>query len=162
MTMKTRIFVAMVVLVGVGASSPGHSLKASERAPLAVIVAKSSELSELSSAQLTRMFMGDFVDSGVRRLIPLNRATATEEREQFDRVVLGKSPDEMARYWIDRKIRGQSGAPKAVEPVDIYERVIAKLDGAIGYVRVSDIRGDVKVLRIDGKTPTERGYPIRY
>jgi hypothetical protein len=162
MTMKTRIFAAMVVLLGVGASSPGQSLKASERVPLAVIVAKSSELSELSSAQLTRMFMGDFVDSGVRRLIPLNRATATEEREQFDRVVLGKSPDEMARYWIDRKIRGQSGAPKAVEPVDIYERVIAKLDGAIGYVRVSDIRGDVKVLRIDGKTPTDRGYPIRY
>ena len=89
-------------------------------------------------------------------------ATATDEREQFDRVVLGKSPDEMARYWIDRRIRGQSGAPKAVEPVDVYERVIAKLDGAIGYVHVNDIRGDVKVLRIDGKAPTDRGYPIRY
>jgi len=161
MTMKNRIFAAMVVLVGVGASAPGHSLKAGERVPLAVIVAKSSELSELSSAQLTRMFMGEFVDNGVRRLIPLNRATATEEREEFDRAVLGKSPDEMARYWIDRKIRGQSGAPKAVEPVDVYERVIAKLDGAIGYVRVGDIRGDVKVLRIDGKAPTDRGYPLR-
>ena len=160
--MKNRIFAAMVVLVGVGASAPGHSLKAGERVPLAVIVAKSSELSELSSAQLTRMFMGEFVDNGVRRLIPLNRATATEEREEFDRAVLGKPPDEMARYWIDRKIRGQSGAPKAVEPVDVYERVIAKLDGAIGYVRVGDIRGDVKVLRIDGKAPTDRGYPIRY
>jgi hypothetical protein len=161
MTMKTKILTAMVVLVGVGASSPGHTLKAGERVPLAVIVAKSSELSDLSSAQLTRMFMGEFVDSGIRRLIPLNRATATEEREEFDHVVLGKSPDEMARYWIDRKIRGQSGAPKAVEPVDVYERVIAKLDGAIGYVRANDIRGDVKVLRIDGKVPTDRGYPLR-
>jgi len=158
--MKNRIFAAMVVLVGVGASAPGHSLKAGERVPLAVIVAKSSELSELSSAQLTRMFMGEFVDNGVRRLIPLNRATATEEREEFDRAVLGKSPDEMARYWIDRKIRGQSSAPKAVEPVDVYERVIAKLDGAIGYVRTDEIRGDVKVLRIDGKAPADRGYPI--
>ena len=159
--MKTKILTAMVVLVGVGASSPGHTLKASERVPLAVIVAKSSDLSELSSAQLTRMFMGELVDNGIRRLIPLNRATATEEREEFDHMVLGKSPDEMARYWIDRKIRGQSGAPKAVEPVDVYERVIAKLDGAIGYVRVSDIRGEVKVLRIDGKAPTDRGYPLR-
>ena len=67
----------------------------------------------------------------------------------------------MARYWIDRKIRGQSGAPKAVEPVDVYARVVAKLDGAIGYVKVSDLRGDVKVLRIDGKVPTDYGYPIR-
>jgi hypothetical protein len=162
MTMNKRLFAGMVVLVAVVASTTGHALKAGERIPLAVIVAKNSGLSELSSAQLTRMYMGDLVDSGGRRLIPLNRATATEEREQFDRVILGKSPDEMARYWIDRKIRGQSGAPKAVEPVDVYERVIAKLDGAIGYVRVSDVRGDVKVLRIDGKSPTESGYPVRF
>jgi ABC-type phosphate transport system substrate-binding protein len=140
----------------------GPSLHAGERTPLAVIVSKSSPLSELSSAQLTRMYMGDLVDSGGRRLIPLNRSTSSGEREEFDRVVLGKSPDEMARYWIDRKIRGQSGAPKAVEPVDVYQRVIAKLDGAVGYVRVDEVRGDVKVVRIDGKAPTDRGYPIRY
>lgn len=160
--MNKRMFAGMVVLVAMVASTTGHGLKAGERIPLAVIVAKNSSLSELSSAQLTRMYMGDLVDSGGRRLIPLNRATATEEREQFDRVILGKSPDEMARYWIDRKIRGQSGAPKAVEPVDVYERVVAKLDGAIGYVRVGDVRGDVKVLRIDGKSPTEAGYPVRF
>ncbi len=158
--MKTKILTAMVLLIGVGASAPGHSLKAGERVPLAVIVAKSSELTELSSAQLTRMYMGELVDNGAHRLIPLNRATASEERAEFDRMVLGKSPDEMARYWIDRKIRGQSGAPKAVEPVDVYERVIAKLDGAVGYVRVDEIKGEVKVLRIDGKAPTDRGYPL--
>ena len=162
--MKTRGVVGLflVVLVTAVMSSTGPSLRAGERVPLAMIVSKTSALNELSSAQITRMYMGDLVDSGGRRIIPLNRATTTEEREQFDRVVLGKSPDEMARYWIDRKIRGQSGAPKAVEPVDVYARVVAKLDGAIGYVRVSDVRGDVKVLRIDGKAPTDHGYPIRF
>ena len=159
--MKTRILSSMVVLAAVMTTSMGQSLHAGERAPLAVIVSRSNPLNELSSAQLSRMYMGDMVDSGGGRLIPLNRATATEERAQFDRLVLGKSPDEMARYWIDRKIRGQSGAPKAVEPVDVYARVVAKLDGAIGYVKVSDLRGDVKVLRIDGKVPTDYGYPIR-
>ena len=160
--MKTRNVVGMVVFVAMVTSSIGQTLHASEPEPLAVIVAKNSGLSELSSAQLTRMFMGDLVDSGGRRLIPLNRAITTEEREQFDRVVLGKSPDEMARYWIDRKIRGQSGAPKAVEPVDVYERVIAKLDGAVGYVRVNEVRGDVKIVLIDGKGPTDPGYPVRF
>jgi ABC-type phosphate transport system substrate-binding protein len=152
----------MVVLAAVMTSSLGQSLHAGERVPLAVIVSKASPLNELSSAQLARMYMGDMVDSSGGRLIPLNRATASEERQQFDRVVLGKSPDEMARYWIDRKIRGQSGAPKAVEPVDVYERVVAKLDGAVGYVRISDVRGDVKVVRIDGKGPTDPGYPVRF
>jgi ABC-type phosphate transport system substrate-binding protein len=161
MTMKTRIFVLVVVAAAVVTSTMGQSLHAGERATLAVIVSKDSPLSELSSAQLTRMYLGDLVDSGGRKLIPLNRAISTEERAIFDRLVLGKSPDEMARYWIDRKIRGQSGAPKAVEPVDVYERVVAKLDGAIGYVRASDVRGDVKVVRIDGKGPGDQGYPIR-
>jgi ABC-type phosphate transport system substrate-binding protein len=162
MTMKTKIFVGMVAVAAVVTSTLGQSLHAGERIPLAVIVSKTSGLNQLSSAQLTRMYMGELVDSGGNRLIPLNRATATEERQQFDRVVLGKSPDEMARYWIDRKIRGQSGAPKAVEPVDVYERVVAKLDGAIGYVRVTDVRGDVKVVLIDGKAPTDPGYPVRF
>jgi hypothetical protein len=162
MTMNTRIFASMAVVAAVLMSPMGQSLHAGERVPLAVIVSKGSPLNELSSAQLTRMYLGDMVDFSGGRLIPLNRSTGTEERQQFDRVVLGKSPDEMARYWIDRKIRGQSGAPKAVEPVDVYERVVSKLDGAIGYVRISDVRGDVKVLRIDGKGPTDPGYPVRF
>lgn len=163
--MNTRKVVGRLLLAAVATAimgSAGPSLHANERVPLAVIVSKTSPLSELSSAQLTRMYLGELVDSGGRRLIPLNRAITSAEREQFDRVVLGKSPDEMARYWIDRKIRGQSGAPKAVEPVDVYERVVAKLDGAIGYVHVNDVRDDVKVVRIDGKAPTDHGYPIRY
>jgi ABC-type phosphate transport system substrate-binding protein len=162
MTMKTRIVFSMAVIAAVMTSSVGQSLHAGERIPLAVIVSKGSPLNELSSAQLTRMYMGDLVDFSGGRLIPLNRSTGTEERQQFDRVVLGKSPDEMARYWIDRKIRGQSGAPKAVEPVDVYERVVSKLDGAIGYVRINDVRSDVKVLRIDGKSPGDPGYPVRF
>ena len=160
--MKTRILSSLVVVAAVMTSSLGQSLHAGERIPLAVIVSRANPLNELSSAQLMRMYMGDMVDSGGGRLIPLNRATASEERQQFDRVVLGKSPEEMARYWIDRKIRGQSGAPKAVEPVDVYERVVAKLDGAVGYVRVGDVRGDVKIVRIDGKGPTDPGYPVRF
>jgi hypothetical protein len=160
MRMTTRK-IGLLILVAVVTGAIGHPLRAGERMPLAVIVSKASPLSELSSAQLVRMYLGDLVDAGGGRLIPLNRAITSEERAEFDRVVLGKSPDEVARYWIDRKIRGQSGAPKAVEPVDVYERVIAKLDGAVGYVRINEIGGDVKVLRIDGKAPTDRGYPIR-
>ena len=136
MTMKNRIFASMVVARSGGDDLDGAvSARRRQRVPLAVIVSKTSPLNELSSAQLTRMFMGDMVDSGGGRLIPLNRATATEERAQFDRCVLGKSPDEMARYWIDRKIPGAIRRAKAVEPVDVYARVVAKLDGAIGYVR---------------------------
>ncbi len=135
-------------------------VNAEERTRLAVIVASTSSINGLSLAELRRMYLGDPVDSGGQRLIALNRAPSAKERLAFDRLVLGMSEEEVARYWVDRKIRGQSGAPKAIDPADVHQRVVAKLPGAVGYVRSSELRDDVKVLRIDGKAPTDRGYPL--
>jgi hypothetical protein len=71
------------------------------------------------------------------------------------------TPDAAARYWIDRRIRGQSGAPKAVEPAAMIQRVVANLPRAVGYVRLRDVGSDVQVVRIDGRRPGEAGYPIQ-
>jgi hypothetical protein len=40
------------------------------------------------------------------------------------------------------------------------QRVVARLDGAIGYVRADAVSSEVKVLRIDGKLPSDKDYPI--
>ena len=124
------------------------------------MVSKASPLSELSLAQIRRAYLGDAVDVSVGRLLPFNRALSTAERITFDRVVLGMSPDEVGRYWTDRKIRGQSGAPRTLEPGDIYQRVVGKLTASVGYVRLDEVLPDVKVVRVDGKLPTDPGYPI--
>ncbi len=135
---------------------------AEERTRLVVVVAKTSSINGLSLAELRRMYLGDPVDSRGQRLIALNHAPSAKERLAFDKLVLGMSEEEVSRYWVDRKIRGQSGAPKAIDPADVHPRVVAKLAGAIGYVRSSELRDDVKVLRIDGLAPTDRGYPIEF
>jgi hypothetical protein len=128
---------------------------------LAVVVGKTSGLSELSVQDLKNLYRGDqLTGPGGGRLIPFALSTDLPERVSFDRVVLGWSPVEVARHWIDRKIRGQSGPPKSVESPEMMLRVVAKLDGSLGYVRAEDVRDIVKVLRIDGKLPTEAGYPI--
>jgi hypothetical protein len=137
-------------------------VKAEGRTRLVVVVATTSSINGLSLAELRRMYLGDPVDSGGQRLIPLNHAPSAKERLAFDKLVLGMSEEEVSRYWVDRKIRGQSGAPKAIDPADVHQRVVAKLAGAVGYVRSSELRHDVKVLRIDGKAPTDPGYPIEY
>ena len=108
------------------------------------------------------MYLGEPVDSGGQRLIPFNRGPSVRERIAFDKLVLGMSEREVSRYWIDRRIRGQSGSPKAIDPVDVHQRVVVKLAGAVGYVLSTEVRDDVKVVRIDGKTPTDRGYPLEF
>lgn len=128
--------------------------------PLAIVTSKRGGVSELSLYQLKRLYLGDNVQAGGLDLIALNRDAKGAERTGFDSTVLGMSPDVAARYWIDRRIRGQSGAPKSVEPAAVIQRVIANLPRAIGYVRVKDLSPDVQVVKIDGRKPGEPGYPI--
>jgi hypothetical protein len=81
---------------------------------------------------------------------------------RFDQAVLGMTPERVSRYWIDRKIRGQSGPPRALDSADLVQRVVARLDGGIGYVRMNELKADVKVVRVDGKSPKDSGYPVEF
>lgn len=137
-------------------------LGASESVRFAVIVAKDSSMSDLAFYELRRLYKGEAVNAAGRRLIPLNFPPNTDNRMRFDRALLGLSPEAVSRYWIDRKIRGQSGPPRAVDSSDLIRRVVTRLDGAIAYLRLGDVTSDVKVLRIDGKAPQDAGYPIAY
>lgn len=128
--------------------------------PLAIVTSKLGGVSELSLYQLQRLFLGDNVQAGGHELIALNRDRKGAERTGFDKAVLGMSPEAAARYWIDRRIRGQSGAPKAVEPAAVIQRVVARLPRAVAYVRLRDVSPDVQVVRIDGRRPGDPGYPI--
>ncbi len=129
---------------------------------LAIVVASDSPIAELSSYDLKRLFGGDPVNAAGKRLVPLNQGTDAPDRLGFDRVVLGFSAEEAARYWIDRKIRGQSGSPKAIDPPSLLLKVVTRLSGSVAYVQVSSVQPGVKAIRIDGKLPDDKGYPIVY
>jgi hypothetical protein len=128
--------------------------------PLAVVVATSNSANSLSLYELKRLYMGDKIRIGGKKAIALNRDPKSTERKGFDQSVLGMTPEEAASYWIDRRIRGRSGAPKAVEPAEVLQRVVSKLPGSIGYVRLRDVKPGVKVLKIEGKGPSDAGYPV--
>ena len=105
---------------------PAEVVAAEAAEPLAVVVGKQTELDAFSLPELKRLYMGDsVVGPKGQKLLALNRDPKSEERVGFDRSVLGMSPEEVARYWIDRKIRGQSSAPKAIEPAAVLQRVVS-------------------------------------
>jgi hypothetical protein len=155
-----------IFLASLGASFTCLVAPAARSAPrvrLAVVVAEKSPLVALSRHELRRVYSGEIVTrADGKRLIPLMLAARLPDRVGFDQAVLGMSADEVARYWIDRKIRGQSGPPKSVDSSDLLQRVVAQLDGAIGYVRSSNVRPGLKAVRIDGKTPSDPGYSVEY
>ncbi|HET9955358.1 MAG TPA: hypothetical protein VFQ61_12675 [Polyangiaceae bacterium] len=160
MTTRRQLFpMTLGLLAGLGLNRSVFAKDAPSR--LAVVVAKSSPLQSIGFHELKRLYMGETVNGPEgMRLVALNHAPLSTERVQFDKSVLGMSPEEVARFWIDRKIRGQSGAPKTVEPLDLLQRVVAQLRGAVGYCRLEDVKGELRVIKVDGRLPNEGGYPV--
>ena len=135
--------------------------RASDRVILAVVVAKSSTVQDLSLAQLKRIFTneGDKDPAG-QRYVPFNHPPHTTDRVAFDKIVVGLSPDEVSQFWIERKIRGLPGPPRSVDSLSLLLRLIARLPGAIGYARPSQLTGEVRVVRVNGKLPNDAAYPL--
>lgn len=127
---------------------------------VAVVVAKGSKVTAMTSAELKRAFTGDAVSIAGTRLAPFNLSPSSGPRVGFDRAVLGMTADEVGRFWVDRKVRGQTGAPRALASTSQVLKVVAKFPGAIGYVPVNEVAGDVQVITVDGARPGDEDYPI--
>jgi len=100
-------------------------------------------------------------DSG-RRLIPYNHLPRSPDRMGFDRIVLGFTADEVSQFWIDRKIRGQPGPPRSVDSLALLLKLVPRLPGAISYARASQFAKGIRVVRVNGKLPSDPGYPLVY
>jgi hypothetical protein len=127
---------------------------------LAVVVAQGSPLKDVSFGDLRRIFTSEpFTDPSGARLVPLNHPPHAPDRVGFDRVVLGMEPDVVSKFWLDRRIRGQPGAPRTVDSLGMLLKVVAKLPGAIGYVRPQYLR-EVSALKVEGVLPGKPGYRL--
>jgi hypothetical protein len=135
--------------------------RAALRVELVVVVAKSSSVQDISLSELRRVYTteGDRDASG-QRYVPFNHRPHTPDRVAFDQIVLGMSPDEVSKFWIDRKIRGMPGPPHSADSLPLLLRLVASLPGAIGYARPALLTAEVRAVRVNGKLPNEPGYPL--
>lgn len=130
---------------------------------LVIVVQPASPLSELSLRELKRLYTSEqMTDPAGNRLLPLNQPPGSPDRVGFDRTVLQMDPDTVGRFWIDRKIRAQPGAPRSVSPLELLQRAVAAIPGAIAYMREADVDSKLKVLVINGKRPSDADYPLAY
>jgi ABC-type phosphate transport system substrate-binding protein len=164
--MRRRVLPLLVVLSVVTAvllALAPRTLRAGNDVALAIIVSPESKLTNISVADLRRVFQSErLTDPDGVKLIALNHPPKTVDRVGFDQVVLGMDPEAVGRFWIDRKIRGGSGPPRTVESLSTLRRVVEKLPGAIGYIRPAQLSNEVRAIRVDGKLPEDPGYSVRY
>jgi ABC-type phosphate transport system substrate-binding protein len=121
---------------------------------LAVIVNKSNPASTLEKNDLRPIFQTTKKAWGTGEdAVPINLPEDSPLRADFDQAVLGLDRERVARYWTDRKVRGGARPPVRVPTTAAVLKAVASKPGAIGYVKLSEVNGTVKVVAkiVNGK-----------
>lgn len=144
------------------ARSDAQATTASRQA-VAIVVNPRSTVSNLSFAELRRIFMGQQQFWPDRSKITLLvRAPVALEREVVLDRIYRMDEDQFRQYWIGKMFRAEvAGGPKIVYSSDMAINLVGAIPGSITFVLASAVTPNSKVLRIDGKLPSDPGYPLR-
>jgi hypothetical protein len=130
---------------------------------VAVVVRPDLPVDDLSFADVRKLLMGDrqFWTTGVRVTL-LMRAPVAREREVILKAVYRMTEAEFKRYWIEKVFRAEATSqPRFVYSNETATELVGAIPGAVAFVDAARVPKGLKVVRIDGLLPGDRGYPLR-
>ncbi|MCU1259341.1 MAG: hypothetical protein JWO80_2226 [Bryobacterales bacterium] len=131
--------------------------------PVAIVVSPDVPVDEMSFSEVRKVFMGDRQFWNPRlRVVLLMRAPVAPERNVVLRTIYQMSEAQFRQYWISKVFRADvSTGPKIVYSTEMASELVAAIPGAVAFVDSAQIPKGLKVLRIDGKLPGDKTYPLR-
>jgi hypothetical protein len=141
--MDRRTVLQALFLAAWGASRPARA----EGSRIVIIGNKSNPSRALGPGDIEAIFTTRrLYRSDGRAIVPFNFPPRHPTRIAFDRAALHFEPDEVARYWIDRRIRGGHPPPRQVPDASTMLRVVASLEEAVGYLPADLADTNVNVI----------------
>jgi len=137
-------------------ASPGNS------GDVAVVVRPEVPVDDLTFGEVRKLLLGErqFWTSGMRVTL-LIRAPAAREREVVLRTVYRMSESEFRRYWIEKVFRADANSgPRIVYSNESATELVTAIPGAVAFVDSAQVPPGLKVLRIGGRVPGDKGYPL--
>ena len=116
----------------------------------------------LTLAELRSIFLAERQHWGDRSRITLFvRAPIAPERDLVLSEIYGMSENRYRRYWIAKTFSGDvRSKPRLVGSTELLRNFIMVIPGSIGFVPMSEVGPNLKVIRIDGLLPGDDGYPL--
>jgi ABC-type phosphate transport system substrate-binding protein len=154
------LLLTVVATLAVPAEHPAQSVA---NGAVAIVAHPNAPVSDLTSAQLRSIFLGEqqfWPDRS--RITLLVRAPAAPEREVVLNRIYRMSEAHFRQYWIAKMFRAEVPAgPRNVQNSAMTRELVNAIPGSIAFLPASEVGPDMKVLRIDGRLPGDAGYPIR-
>ncbi len=152
---------ALLLLAAVIPELPSAHAQSTGR-DVALVVRPDVPVDNLSFREVRELLLGDrqFWIPGLRVSL-LMRAPVARERDVILKTVYRMNEAEFRRYWIEKVFRAEAqSGPKIVYSNESATELVAAIPGAVAFVDASQVPRGLKVLRIDGRLPGEKGYPL--
>ncbi len=153
----TSFFMAALLLLCY--SGPAVDSKGGD---IAVVVRPELPVDNLTFNEVRKLLLGDrqFWVPGLKVTL-LMRAPVAHEREVILRTVYRMTEVEFRRYWMEKVFRAEApGDPQIVYSNETATELVRALPGAVAFVDAAQVPKGLKVLRIDGRLPGDKGYPL--
>ena len=156
-------FVTLLVASMIFASASAVAQETVASSAIAIVVHKDTEVDNLSLHELRNIFLANQQFwSNRTRIILLVRAPKSEERDFVLNTIYQMDEAQFRQYWIAKMFRAEvPRGPKIVFSTDMTRELVVAIPGSISFVNANEVTDDVKVVRVDGKLPTEEGYPLQ-
>lgn len=130
---------------------------------IAIVVHKDTAVSDLTMNELRNIFLANQQFwSNRARIILLVRAPQSDERDYVLDTIYQMDEAQFRQYWIAKMFRAEvPRGPKIVFSTDMTRDLVVAIPGSISFIRADQVSDAVKVVRIDGKLPSDAGYPLK-
>lgn len=150
--MFKKIILSLLLLSSVAAAGP-----------VAIVVSQDLPVDDMSFADVRKLFLGErqFWTPKLR-VVLLMRAPVAPERDVVLRSIYQMSEAQFRQYWISKVFRADvSAGPKIVYSNDMANDLVSAIPGAVAFIDAGQIPKGLKVLKIDGKLPSDKAYPLK-
>lgn len=152
---------ALLVLgLALGLATPAT---VSAQEAVAIVAHPGVAVDDLSFAELRSIFLAEqqfWPDRS--RITLLVRAPQARERDVVLNEIYQMDEDRYRRYWIAKMFRAEvPSGPKIVFSSEMTRDLVTVIPGSIAFMPASEVGPSLKVIRIDGRLPSDDGYRLR-
>ncbi len=166
MTRTTRRLERGAVLLAIVCLMLGRLMStpaAQASSDVAIVVHPDVEVDNLTVSELRRIVLGDreFWPAGVRITL-LIRSPVAHERDVVLKTLCQMTEAQFRQHWIGKVFRADTAlAPKIVYSTEMAVDMVNRFPGAIAFVDASRVARGLKVVKLEGRAPGEKGYALR-
>lgn len=119
-------------------------------AEVVVVVSDKSPVRELTSAQLTDIYLGRLtrLPDG-HTILPIDQAEHTRVHDKFYQQYLGRTPAQVRSHWSRLIFTGRGQPPKAVNSDAAMAEAVSRNPNAIGYMDSEALPEGLRIIDIE-------------